>query len=199
MAQHPSATSAPCEEVVLVDARGEPVGVAEKQRAHLDGALHRAFSIFVFNTRGELLMQQRAATKYHSGGLWTNTCCGHPRPGEALADAAHRRLREEMGFDCMLREAFHFTYHAQLDHDLIEHEFDHVFVGRCNARPTPNPQEVGAYVWMSIEALAADLAARPERYTYWLRACFDSLRAHLAHTPLQDAAPRMHAADRASD
>ena len=165
---------------MLVDAYGQQVGVEEKERAHVDGVLHRAFSIFVFNASGELLMQQRAAGKYHSGGLWTNTCCGHPRPGEALADAVHRRLQEEMGFDCALREAFQFTYHAQLGNGLIEHEFDHVFIGSFEGQPRPNPEEVGACRWMATDELAIDLAAQPDRYTYWLRHCFRTLRQHLA-------------------
>lgn len=169
---------------MLVDTQGQQVGVEEKQQAHLDGMLHRAFSIFVFNASGELLMQQRAAGKYHSGGLWTNTCCGHPRPGEALAQAVHRRLREEMGFDCALREAFQFTYHAQLDNGLIEHEFDHVFMGNFEGQPEPNPEEVGAYRWMATDALALELAAQPGRYSYWLRHCFKTLRHHLTHHPL---------------
>ncbi len=183
--QHPSVNPVPREEVVLVDALGQQVGVEDKQQAHLDGVLHRAFSIFVFNAAGELLMQRRAAGKYHSGGLWTNTCCGHPRPGEALTQAVHRRLWEEMGFDCALREAFQFTYHAQLDNGLIEHEFDHVFVGSFEGQPQPNPDEVGACRWMTTDELALDLAAQPDGYSYWLRHCFQTLRQHLARNPLQ--------------
>ena len=130
-------------------------------------------------------MQRRAAGKYHSGGLWTNTCCGHPRPGEALAHAVHRRLQEEMGFDCALREAFQFTYHAQLGNGLIEHEFDHVFVGLFEGQPQPDPYEVGACRWMAADELALDLAVQPDRYSYWLRQCFNTLRNYLAHNPLE--------------
>ena len=169
---------------MLVDRLGRQVGVDLKERVHLDGALHRAFSIFVFNASGLLLLQRRAAGKYHSGGLWTNTCCGHPRPGEALEQAVHRRLREEMGFDCALREAFHFTYQAHLGNGLIEHEFDHVFVGSFENRPQPNPKEVEAWEWMAPGELALDLDTRPERYSYWLRHCFGTLREHLALNPL---------------
>lgn len=183
--QHPAANAVSREEVVLVDAHGQQIGVEEKERAHLDGVLHRAFSIFVFNGAGALLMQRRADGKYHSAGLWTNTCCGHPRPGEALTQAAHRRLQEEMGFDCALREAFQFTYHAQLGNGLIEHEFDHVFVGRCEAEPQPNPDEVGACQWMTTDALATELATHPERYSYWLGHCYGRLQDYLSRNPLQ--------------
>lgn len=179
-----AANAVPREEVVLVDTDGQQIGVEEKQQAHLDGALHLAFSIFVFNGAGELLLQRRAAGKYHSGGLWTNTCCGHPRPGEALDAAAHRRLREEMGFDCALREAFQFTYRAELGNGLIEHEFDHVLVGRFAGAPQPNPAEVEASRWMTQDELAQELIAEPHRYTYWLGHCFETLRQHLARHPL---------------
>lgn len=170
----------PHEKVVLVDTHGHQIGVEEKLRAHLNGALHRAFSIFIFNASGDLLMQRRAAAKYHSGGLWTNTCCGHPRPGEALAQAAHRRLQEEMGFDCAMEEAFQFTYRAQLGNGLIEHEFDHVFLGRFEGQPQWNPEEVDACDWVSTDDLASNLAVRPDHYSYWLRHCFETLRNHLA-------------------
>src|SRR5918997_6672888 len=117
------------EQVILVDEADREVGTGSKLEAHREGALHRAFSVFVFDRRGRLLLQKRAAGKYHSGGLWSNTCCGHPRPGEATAEAARRRLREEMNFDCELRAAFEFLYRAQFTNKLIEHEYDHVFVG----------------------------------------------------------------------
>ena len=117
------------EEVVLVNEKDEAIGTMEKMAAHEKALLHRAFSVFVFNKNGDLLMQQRAHSKYHSGGLWTNTCCSHPRPGEHVADAANRRLQEEMGFTTSLNKAFDFTYKAAFDNGLTEHEFDHVFIG----------------------------------------------------------------------
>lgn len=167
------------EQVVLVDADDRPVGIGGKQSVHVDGALHRAFSIFVFNRAGELLLQRRAGSKYHSAGLWTNTCCGHPRPSESLEAAAARRLQEEMGFACELERAFQFRYRAQLDNGLIEHEIDHVFLGRSDAEPRPNPEEVSDYSWRSPAHLSDDLARHPERYSYWLRHCFARVRDHL--------------------
>jgi isopentenyl-diphosphate delta-isomerase len=155
--------------VVLVDETGSPVGTSEKLAAHLSGQLHLAFSVFIFNTQGQLLLQQRAFDKYHSAGLWTNTCCSHPYPGEAVADAAIRRLREEMGFEAPLREAFAFTYRAELDRGLTEHEFDHVFTGTFEGSVHPNPEEVAAYRWVSREEVEADLVERPDVYTEWFK------------------------------
>lgn len=160
-------------QVVLVTEQDEEVGTMEKMEAHEKGLLHRAFSIFVFNDQHELLLQQRAAQKYHSGSLWTNTCCSHPAAGEPLLEAAHRRLQEEMGFDCPLQKAFFFTYKAQLDHGLTEHELDHVFIGTYNQPPILNPEEVMAYKYVSIETLMADMSASPERYTEWFKICFE--------------------------
>src|SRR5919205_4313288 len=125
------------EELILVDAQDRELGVKEKLQAHVEGALHRAVSVFVFDGGGRLLLQKRAPTKYHSAGLWSNTACGHPRPGESTLAAARRRLREEMGFDCELREAFQFLYRAELDGELVEHEYDHVFVGVHDRDPAP--------------------------------------------------------------
>ena len=157
------------ERVVLVDEDDREVGTEEKQRAHLDGRLHRALSVFVLNGRGELLLQRRAAAKYHSGGLWTNTCCSHPRPGEPVADAARRRLREEMGVACELAPAFTFLYHAGVGGGLVEHEYDHVFAGRCDLDPEPDPAEADAWRWAELDAAAAAAAARPDAFTPWLR------------------------------
>jgi isopentenyl-diphosphate Delta-isomerase len=157
--------------VVLVDDRDRQVGVAEKLQAHLDGTLHRAFSIFVVNSQCELMLQKRAKTKYHSGGLWTNTCCSHPRPNEALESACDRRLQEEMGFTCELKEIFSFVYRAELDRGLIEHEYDYVFLGKYDGEPIPNPDEVEDWQWMNIKALQIDIQQNPDRYTYWLRMC----------------------------
>jgi isopentenyl-diphosphate delta-isomerase len=156
------------DEVVLVDEQDAPIGTADKQEAHRSGALHRAFSVFVFDGAGRLLLQRRAADKYHSGGLWANTCCSHPRPGEDVADAAHRRLREEMGFDCELSPAGSFVYRASLGNGLTEHEFDHLLVGRFDGEPRPDPAEVGAWRVVRVPELRRDMAARPDRYAAWL-------------------------------
>jgi isopentenyl-diphosphate delta-isomerase len=157
------------EEVILVDARDTPVGTAEKMHAHREGLLHRAFSVFVFSADGRMLLQRRAASKYHSGSLWTNSCCSHPRPGEALEDAAHRRLREEMGFDCPLRHAFSFQYHAELDAGLREHELDHVFLGEWDGHPEPDPGEVEAWRYVEMAELRRELRDHPSRFTVWFR------------------------------
>src|SRR2546423_9920022 len=129
------------EQLILVDSSDREIGVGEKLETHREGRLHRAFSIFIFDGAGRLLLQKRAPTKYHSGGLWSNTACGHPRPGEETVAAAHRRLREEMGFDCELRAAFGFLYRAELRERLIEHEYDHVFVGEFRGAPAPDVAE----------------------------------------------------------
>jgi isopentenyl-diphosphate delta-isomerase len=157
------------ERVVLVDESDAEVGTLEKQRAHVEGRLHRALSVFVFNGTGDVLLQRRAGSKYHSGGQWTNTCCSHPRPGEPVDDAARRRLREEMGFECDLRPAFAFTYRADVGGGLVEHEFDHVFVGRWEGSPAPDAAEVEDWRWASLDDLARDAALRPEAYTPWFR------------------------------
>lgn len=164
------------EHVILVDRDDVPLGTREKQDAHLDGALHRAFSVFVFDSAGRMMLQRRAASKYHSGGLWSNTCCSHPRPGEATAAAARRRLREEMGFDCVLEPAFSFVYRADVGGGLIEHEFDHVFLGGFDGAADPAPGEVDEWKWARPETLARQLRDEPERFTYWFRVAFDELR-----------------------
>ncbi len=161
--------------VVLVDDEGNNTGVSEKLSAHLEGKLHRAFSIFIFNNKGELLLQKRAFNKYHSGGLLSNTCCSHPKPNEPLADAAHRRLREEMGFDCEITERFNFTYYIQLKHGLFENEYDHVFVGEFNGEPQPNHEEVSHWKWITPEALKDELKEQPDQYTYWLNIIIDKV------------------------
>ncbi|MEJ2502558.1 MAG: isopentenyl-diphosphate Delta-isomerase [Gemmatimonadota bacterium] len=155
--------------VVLVDWLDRPMGTEEKLAAHRDGRLHRALSVLVVNDAGELLLQRRADTKYHSAGLWSNTCCSHPRPDEAVEDAAHRRLQEEMGFDCDLDPAFAFVYRAELGDGLIEHEYDHVFLGRWNGSPTPDPDEASDWRWTAPEALRDEIARHPGRFTYWFR------------------------------
>ena len=159
------------EQVILVDERDQPVGAMEKMEAHRRGVLHRAFSIFVFDREKRLILQQRAAGKYHSAGLWTNTCCSHPRPGESTADAARRRLQEEMGFTCPLEERFSFAYRAELGNGLVEHELDHVFFGQFDGKPEVNPEEAAAYRRISIADLEREVAANPAQFTEWLKIC----------------------------
>ena len=161
------------EHVILVDSVGREIGTEEKLKAHREAKLHRAFSIFIFNTLGELLLQKRAETKYHSGGLWTNTCCSHPRLGESHDCAARRRLNEEMGFDCELTEVFSFIYHAELADNLFEHELDHVFIGHYDGQPVPNPDEVDDWKWIDIEELRREVGENGERYTYWFKLILD--------------------------
>jgi isopentenyl-diphosphate delta-isomerase len=161
------------EKVVVVNEHDVAIGVEEKTRAHLLGVLHRAFSIFVTNSAGQLLIQRRALAKYHSRGLWSNTCCGHPRPGESINQASRRRLREEMGVDVNLESVFQFRYRAHLEDGLIENEYDHVLVGLFNGVPEPNPAEVAEYRWVDPATLSLELEAHPENYTYWFRISFD--------------------------
>jgi isopentenyl-diphosphate delta-isomerase len=165
------------EEVVLVNEKDEAVGTMEKMAAHEQAALHRAFSVFVFNRKGDLLMQQRALSKYHSGGLWTNTCCSHPRPGEKVSDAAHRRLQEEMGFTTSLTKAFDFTYKAVFDNGLTEHEYDHVFTGIFDGPVYFNPNEVAAYTFMTENELEEQIQKTPERFTAWFHIAYPALKA----------------------
>jgi isopentenyl-diphosphate Delta-isomerase len=157
------------EVVVLVDERDVPLGIASKLAAHRDGRLHRAVSVMLFDDNGQLLLQQRAAGKYHSAGRWSNACCGHPRPGETTGDAARRRLRDELGIEgCQLEHVSEFVYTADLGDGLIEHELDHVFVGRWSGALRPDPTEVAATRWVRRDDLEVDLARAPERYTAWL-------------------------------
>jgi isopentenyl-diphosphate delta-isomerase len=157
------------ERVILVDENDSALGVLEKQRAHEEGKLHRAFSIFIFDARGRMLLQKRSRTKYHSGGLWSNACCGHPRPGEETRAAARRRLFEEMNLNCELREAFTFLYRVSFDNKLTEHELDHVLVGECDDVPAPDPSEVEDWKWLSLPDLRNEMLERAEDFTYWLR------------------------------
>lgn len=157
------------EEVILVNEKDEPIGTMEKLAAHQKGALHRAFSVFLFNTKGELLLQQRALDKYHSAGLWTNTCCSHPRPGEETSAAAHRRLKEEMGMEADLRFMTSFQYRSEFENGLTEHEFDHVFIGTTDAKPLPNAEEVYSFRWLRPEDIQKEMAATPAEYTTWFR------------------------------
>ncbi len=161
------------EQVVLVDEQDNETGIMEKQEAHVQGALHRAISVFVFNSKNELLLQQRAAGKYHSALLWTNTCCSHPRPGETVENAATRRLHEEMGLECNLELAFSFIYKASFDNGLTEHEYDHVFTGTSDALPMPDQNEVAAWKYVSPEELKRSMENEPGQYTEWFRICID--------------------------
>jgi isopentenyl-diphosphate delta-isomerase len=173
------------DEVILVDESDRELGTAPKLAAHREGALHRAFSVFLFNSRGETLLQRRADDKYHSGGLWTNTCCSHPRPGEETAAAASRRLREEMGLSTPLLPLFHFTYRAALGGGLWEHEYDHVFIGRADQDPRPDPAEVAAWRWASAEEVAREMQSDPDRFTIWFRQPFQEIVARRAWDSLQ--------------
>ena len=157
------------EQVILVNEKDEQIGLMEKMEAHEKGLLHRAFSVFVFNTKGELLLQQRALHKYHSAGLWTNTCCSHPRLGEGNAEAAHRRLVEEMGFDTDLKLHTAFIYKADFDNALTEHEYDHLFIGTYNGEPVINPDEVAAYKWVDLPSLKIAIQNNPHNYTVWFK------------------------------
>ena len=144
----------------------------EKMEAHRTGKLHRAVSVLVFNSDGHWLLHRRAAGKYHSGNLWTNTCCSHPRPGEAELNAAHRRLQEEMGLACELQHQFAFRYRAELDHGLVEHEFDHVFTGVTNDVPQPDPAEVAEWKYVSTDHLRVMVEKHPEEFTEWFKLIF---------------------------
>lgn len=163
------------EKIILVDLHDQMIGTMDKMAVHRKGALHRAFSVFLFNSQGQLLLQQRASEKYHSGGLWTNTCCGHPRPGEQTLGAAGRRLREELGLTCELEELFHFVYRHEFDNGLTEHEYDHVVIGFSDELPDPDPAEVADFSYLQPDELTADLRLRPEKYTAWLNICFNQV------------------------
>lgn len=180
------------EEVVLVDEQDRVVATEEKLRAHRDGGkLHRAFSILICDPRGRMLLQLRARRKYHFGGLWTNACCGHPRPGEPLDQAAHRRLREELGFDTPLRELFSFIYRVDdPGSGLSEHEYDHVFFGVFEGTPCPDPGEVDDYKWVEPGDLQRDLGRHPGRYTPWFRLAFSEVVAHLTTCLMPGAGDR---------
>jgi isopentenyl-diphosphate Delta-isomerase len=160
------------EEVILVNEQDEQVGSMEKMEAHYKGALHRAFSVFIFNNKNEMLLQQRAITKYHSGGLWTNACCSHPRPGESTIQAADRRLHEELGFSTSIEKIFDFKYNASFNNGLIEHEFDHVYVGNFQGQVKPNPSEVQDYCYMSMKDILASTQSHPHKYTAWFCIAF---------------------------
>jgi len=167
------------EHVILVDENDLPQGQMEKLEAHEKGVLHRAFSVFIFNSKNELLLQKRAEHKYHSGGLWTNTCCSHPRVVEDNLVAANRRLMEEMGIGSSLNYLFNFTYKVEFDNGLTEHELDHVFYGLCDDLPVINPEEVAAYRYSSLSDLKKEIELHPDEYTSWLKICLDKVVEHL--------------------
>ncbi len=158
--------------VVLVDLQDNPTGEMEKMEAHQKGLLHRAFSVFIFNAKGEMLLQQRAKGKYHGAQLWTNACCSHPQLGENVKESAMERLQYEMGMHCDIEEIFSFIYHTPVENNLIEHEYDHVFFGFSSVAPQPNPAEVGAYKWLDTATIADEMEKNPSAYTYWFRQAF---------------------------
>jgi isopentenyl-diphosphate delta-isomerase len=159
------------DEVILVDENDSEIGQMEKLEAHQKGLLHRAFSIFIFNYKGEILLQKRALSKYHSAGLWTNACCSHPRPNEAIEDAANRRLAEEMNLKLELKYLFKFTYKTEFENNLTEHEIDHVFIAHSNSEPVLNPNEAIDFKYISQSDLINDLIDNPSHYTSWFRIC----------------------------
>jgi len=166
------------EQVILVDGNDLQIGQMEKMEAHQKGLLHRAFSVFIFNSKNELLLQQRAFDKYHSGGLWTNTCCSHPRIGESNLDGANRRLMEEMGMQADLKWVFDFTYRAEFESGLVEHELDHVFFGQSDLLPVINRNEVETFKYVNLEALKDELQLNPKDYTPWLKICLEKVMEH---------------------
>jgi isopentenyl-diphosphate delta-isomerase len=167
------------EHVVLVDLMDRELGTMEKLQAHKEGRLHRAFSIFIFNSAGEMLIHRRAKNKYHTGMLWSNACCSHPLPGEEITSALRRKLAQEMGFACDLSHAFSFTYRAELDNGLTEHELDHVYTGYFDGTPSPNPEEVCDWRFIPMKELKADVHNRPSAYTPWFRMLLDRVAVHM--------------------
>jgi len=170
--------------LVLVDERDNPTGYMEKMEVHRKALLHRAFSVFLFNSNGEMLLQRRAMKKYHSGGLWTNTCCSHPYPGETPAEAGRRRMQEELGFETAVRPVFSFIYKAALDNELTEHELDHVLIGEYDGPVHPNEEEVGDYCYKSMDDLRSSLNTHPQLYTAWFQIAFPMLEAYLEKNKL---------------
>lgn len=166
--------------VILVDEQDNEIGLMPKMEAHEKAVLHRAFSVFVLNDKNELMLQQRALHKYHSPGLWTNTCCSHQRQGESNIEAGKRRLQEEMGFQVALKESVSFIYKAPFDNGLTEHEYDHVLLGYSNESPSINPDEVASWKWMDIAAVKYDIEQQPELYTAWFKIIFDKFYKEIA-------------------
>jgi len=173
-------------QVILVNEQDQEVGVMEKMAAHQQALLHRAFSVFIFNKDGQMLLQKRAANKYHSPGLWTNACCSHPTPGETTDAAVKRRLQEELGFTTSFKKAFHFTYKAAFDNGLTEYEFDHVYTGIYDGPIYPDPQEASAVLYLNMEEIEHDLKAIPEQYTVWFAIAFPMLKQWVEKTQYAD-------------
>lgn len=171
-------------DIILVNEQDEPVGTMEKMEAHRKALLHRAFSVFIFNSRGEMLLQQRALKKYHSAGLWTNACCSHPRPGEDTTAAAESRLQFEMGFSVPLKKVFEFTYRSAFDNGLTEYEFDHVFAGVYDSVIAPCKDEVNDYCFKSLDAIKESLQSHPAKYTAWFAIAFPLIEKWLAEQPV---------------
>lgn len=167
------------EQIILVDDNDNEIGTMEKQEAHLKGKLHRAISVFIFNSKGDLLLQQRAISKYHSGGLWSNACCTHPRKGESTEKAAKRRLVEEMGMRCDLNFRFSFVYRAELTNGLIEHEFDHVYFGESDDEPILNAEEAENFKYENIYSLISNIKKNGSEYTEWFKICLEEVKKYL--------------------
>ena len=170
--------------VILVNKNDQPLGAMEKMEAHEKGVLHRAFSIFIFNSENKLLLQKRADDKYHSAGKWSNTVCSHPRTREKTAEAAHRRMLEEMGFDCEFEEAFSFLYKANVGEGLIEHELDHVFIGKSDKQPDPDPEEISEYKYVDFGWLLEDMQQNENNYTVWFRIAIKEVKKYLDSHPV---------------
>lgn len=168
------------DKLILVDESDMPIGTIEKMEAHRKALLHRAFSVFIFNTKGEMLLQQRALDKYHSGSLWTNACCSHPYDGQQTQAAAEKRLQEEMGFTTTLTKVFDFIYKAPFDNGLTEHEFDHVFTGTYDGAIVPDKSEVEDFCFMSMDAIKESLQLHPQKYTVWFKIAFPKMESYLA-------------------
>lgn len=167
------------EQIIIVDENDNQIGTGEKLQVHIDGKMHRAFSIFVYNSKGQLMLQKRDKNKYHSGGLWTNTTCSHPNDGENTEDAAHRRIKEEMGFDCPLKKLFSFNYKVEFDNGLIENECDHVFIGNYDKKPKPNPKEAEDWKWISMEDLEKEIDDKPEEFSHWIKIALPKIKEYL--------------------
>lgn len=163
------------EQVVIVNSKNRKIGVEEKMKAHREGILHRAFSVFLFNSKGEMLIQKRAEDKYHSNGLWSNTVCSHPRPGETYKQAIRRRLMEEMGLVCPVKKLFSFVYNAGFQNGLTENEHDSVFIGRYDGDPLPNPAEIQACRWVPMEELRRDMKENPHAYSVWFKIAMEGI------------------------
>ncbi|WP_274475982.1 isopentenyl-diphosphate Delta-isomerase [Mangrovimonas aestuarii] len=167
------------EKVILVNEKDEPIGLMPKMEAHEKALLHRAFSVFVFNDKNELMLQQRALDKYHSPGLWTNTCCSHQREGESNVNAGKRRLQEEMGFTTDLEETTSFIYKAPFDNGLTEHEYDHILIGYYNESPKINPEEAANWKWVALDDVKQDIQVNPDLYTAWFKIIFEKFYEHI--------------------